>query len=244
MCRGWPSRLILLGEVAADRSASGGRIARSPRSSRPRAGSPGGAKRWWPTPVGVPSREAFPTRWLASGRGGDRGDGDRRCLALPASACLSRPGAATGWQRRRSSAFAVVVGQVYTTGLWTGLLVLVYRSRPDLDTADPGGEPAQLPQGPRRVRAGRADPARLRRPSLLLVALQLWQVLRLSGGADVLVVLPVRGRSGRTPRRVRWPPGGHGREPPPQGRRRPIGMTTGTGRPASSMSTATIPPSW
>jgi hypothetical protein len=31
----------------------------------------------------------------------------------------------------------VVLGQIYATGLWTGLLVLVYRSRPDLDTGDP-----------------------------------------------------------------------------------------------------------
>jgi uncharacterized membrane protein len=40
-------------------------------------------------------------------------------------------------QTSPASAFAVVVGQLYVTGLWTGLLVLVYRSRPDLDTADP-----------------------------------------------------------------------------------------------------------
>jgi uncharacterized membrane protein len=33
--------------------------------------------------------------------------------------------------------YGVVVAQLWVTGLWTGLLLAVYRSRPELDTADP-----------------------------------------------------------------------------------------------------------
>ena len=35
------------------------------------------------------------------------------------------------------SAFGIVVGQLYVTLLWTGLMVLVYRSRPDIEATDP-----------------------------------------------------------------------------------------------------------
>ena len=107
---------------------------------------------------------------------------------------------------------------MYATGLWTGLLVLVYRSRPDLDTADPA---ASLLGYRKALGAfGRAGLILLAcvDASLLLVALQLWQVLHLSGGANVLVVLPGRGRPGRPSSSLWWPPGGHGRDPPPQGR--------------------------
>ena len=83
------------------------------------------------------------------------------------------------------SAFAVVVGQVYATGLWTALLVLVYRSRPDLDTADPA---ASLRSYRKALgvfaRAGLVLLACVDL-SLLLAALQLWQILRLSGSGNV-----------------------------------------------------------
>jgi uncharacterized membrane protein len=88
------------------------------------------------------------------------------------------------------SAFAVVVGQIYATGLWTALLLLVYRSRPDLDTADPT---ASLRSYRKALgvfaRAGLVLLACVDL-SLLLGALQLWQIFRLSGGGDVLVGVP------------------------------------------------------
>jgi uncharacterized membrane protein len=88
------------------------------------------------------------------------------------------------------SAFAVVVGQIYATGLWTALLVLVYRSRPDLDTADPG---ASLRR--HRTALGVFAPAGLILLacvdlSLLLVALRLWQIFGLPGDSNVLVLAP------------------------------------------------------
>ncbi len=133
--------------------------------------------------------ERFPDRMAGAGGGGDRGHRNRRCRALPVSAGLSQPG---GHRVVTSpvSAFAVVAGQVYATGLWTAMLVLVYRSRPDLDTADPA---ASL----RRHRAALGVFARAGLIllagvdlSLLLVALGLWQILRLSGAGNVLVLAP------------------------------------------------------
>lgn len=88
------------------------------------------------------------------------------------------------------SAFAVVFAQAYVTAVWSGLLALVYRSRPDLDTADPA---ASL-RGYRRALGvfGRAGLVLLACVdlSLLLYALQFWQVLHLSGDGNVLVLVP------------------------------------------------------
>jgi uncharacterized membrane protein len=88
------------------------------------------------------------------------------------------------------SAFAVVAGQIYVTGVWTGLLLLVYRSRPDLDTADPA---ASL-RGYRQALSGFARAALILLAcvdlSLLLDGLRRWQVYRLTGYGTGLVLLP------------------------------------------------------
>ena len=80
--------------------------------------------------------EAFPAHWLLPAVAVIAATvivGVLRYPHLPAYLTLSDHRVATS----PASAFAVVVRQLYATGLWTGLLVLVYRSRPDLDTADP-----------------------------------------------------------------------------------------------------------
>lgn len=86
--------------------------------------------------------------------------------------------------------FGVVVAQLYVTGLWSGLLALVYRSRPDLDT----GDPAASLRSYRRALGmfGRAGLVLLACVdlTLLLAALQLWQVVRWSGAEVLLVVAP------------------------------------------------------
>jgi uncharacterized membrane protein len=185
----WPSRLILVIEVAADlgcfwwahqqiakvKSAEGwfaGRrqtvVADTSWRSEPESFPAG-----WLLPavavivatvvVGVLRYPHLPT-YLTRG--------DQRVVTSPASA------------------FAVVVGQLYVTGLWTGLLVLVYRSRPDLDTADPA---ASLRSYRKALGAfGRAGLILLAcvDASVLLFALQLWRVLHLSGDANLLVGLP------------------------------------------------------
>ena len=88
------------------------------------------------------------------------------------------------------SAFGIVVGQLYVTLLWTGLMVLVYRSRPDIEATDPAAST-------RRYRRFLAACTRavltllaLVNLSLLLAALRTWQVYRVSGFGSALPVLP------------------------------------------------------
>lgn len=86
--------------------------------------------------------------------------------------------------------FGVVVAQLYVTGLWSGLLALVYRSRPDLDTADPA---ASLRSYRKALGTfGRAGLVLLAciDLTLLLAALQHWQVVRWSGAEVLFVVAP------------------------------------------------------
>jgi uncharacterized membrane protein len=185
----WPSRLVLLGEVSADavcfwwahrqiakvKSAEGWFAGRRQTVVADTS--------WRSQP------EAFPARWLLPAVAVIVATvfvGVLRYPHLPAYLTRGDHRVATS----PLSAFAVVVAQVYTTGLWAGLLVLVYRSRPDLDTADPAASLRSY-----RKALGAFERAGLIllacvNASILLVALQLWQVLHLSGGANVLVVLP------------------------------------------------------
>ena len=85
------------------------------------------------------------------------------------------------------SAFAPLIGQLCVTGLWTVLLTLAYRFRPELDTGDPAAS----------LRGYRQALALIGRAGLILVAcidlslalgaLRRWQIADLPGG---LVILP------------------------------------------------------
>ena len=88
------------------------------------------------------------------------------------------------------SVFAIVAAQLYVTVLWTGLMLIVYRSRPDIEAADAAGST-------RRYRRFLAACTRavltllaLVDVTLLLVALRNWQVYQLSGIGSALPVLP------------------------------------------------------
>jgi len=88
-----------------------------------------------------------------------------------------------------ASAFVSVIGQAFVTGLWTGVLVLVYRARPDLDAADPRASAARY-----RAFLGWAAKTMLSVVAcvdltLLLSALREWQVLRVPAGVLLLPVL-------------------------------------------------------
>jgi uncharacterized membrane protein len=186
----WPSRLILIVEVAADLGCfwwAHQQIAKVKSAEDWFAGRRQTvvADTSWRT-----EPEAFPARWLLPA-----------VLVIVATVIVGvlryphLPAYLTRGDHRvatsPASAFAVVVGQLYVTGLWTGLLVLVYRSRPDLDTADPA---ASLCSYRKALRAfGRAGLILLAcvDASVLLFALKVWQVLHLSGGASPLVALPV-----------------------------------------------------
>ncbi len=185
----WPSRLIAVLEVAADlgcfwwahqqiakvKSAEGWFVGRRQVVVAD--------TRWRSEP------EAFPARWLLPAVAVFLATvtvGVVRYPHLPAYLTRGDHRVATS----PASAFAVVAGQLCVTGLWTGLLMPVYRSRPGLGTADPA---ASL----RRYRAalgvfGRAGLVLLAcvDASVLLFALGLWQVLHLSGRANLLVAVP------------------------------------------------------
>jgi hypothetical protein len=85
---------------------------------------------------------------------------------------------------------ALAVGQSYVTALWTGLLLIVYRSRPDIESADAASST-------RRYRTYLAALTRavltliaLVNLTLLLAVLRAWQVYRLSGITSALPLLP------------------------------------------------------
>ena len=88
------------------------------------------------------------------------------------------------------SAFAIVVGQLYVTVLWTGLMVLVYRSRPDIEAADPAASTRRYRRFLTACTRAVLTLLALVNLSLLLAALRNWQVYRLSGLGSALPVLP------------------------------------------------------
>jgi uncharacterized membrane protein len=85
-----------------------------------------------------------------------------------------------------ASAFATLIGQLFVTGLWTVLLALVHRSRPDLDT----GDPAASLRGYRQalVLIGRAGLTLVAciDLTLALTALRRWQIADLPMGLALL----------------------------------------------------------
>lgn len=95
------------------------------------------------------------------------------------------------WVRKSAwGAFSKVAGQLWVTSLWTGLLLIIYRSRPDTDASE-GADST------RRYRIFLATYSRallalvtLVNVGLLLAALRDWQVYRLSGIGAALPVLP------------------------------------------------------
>jgi uncharacterized membrane protein len=89
------------------------------------------------------------------------------------------------------SMFAIVAAQLYVTVLWTGLLLIVYRSRPDVEADDPAGSTRRYRRLLTTLTKAVLTLLALVDLSLLLAALRSWQVYRLSGPDTVLPVLPV-----------------------------------------------------
>ena len=190
----WLSRIILLLELAADAGCV--------RLARRKIIAAKTSENWFAgvrrTVVADTSwrtqPQRFPVRWLIPAIGviaATAVTGVFRYPYLPARLAdgLTRLG---GQPVTRSpfSAFSLVIAQLYVTGMWTGLLVLVYRSRPDIDAADPA---ASLPRYRRLLdRFARAALMMLALVDLtfLLAALQRWQLYRLHGPGVILLFLP------------------------------------------------------
>lgn len=87
-----------------------------------------------------------------------------------------------------ASAFATLIGQLFVTALWTVLLALTYRSRPDLDTGDPAASLRRYRQALALIgRAGLILVACIDL-TLALKALRRWQIADLPTGLEILPV--------------------------------------------------------
>jgi uncharacterized membrane protein len=88
------------------------------------------------------------------------------------------------------SVFGMVIGQLYVTALWTGLMLLVYRSRPDIEAADPAASTRRYRRFLTACTRAVLTLLALVDLTLLLAALRNWQVYRLSGLGSALPLLP------------------------------------------------------
>jgi uncharacterized membrane protein len=137
--------------------------------------------------------EPYPVRWLipaATVIAGTAIIGIARYRHLPAHLALGL-GVTGGHPVLKSpvAAFAIVIGQLYVTGVWSGLLVLVYHSRPDIDTAAPAASLRQYRKLLTTYTRAALTMLALIDVTLLLAALQQWRVYQLSGSAGAAVLL-------------------------------------------------------
>jgi uncharacterized membrane protein len=131
----------------------------------------------------------FPVRWLVPALvvvAATAAVGALRSPGLPAQILTG-----SGHRVPKSAVSALVVaGQLYVTALPSGLLLIVYRSRPDIESADPVASTLRYRRFLAAYTRALLTLVALLDTSLLLVALRVWQVYRLSGIGRVLPVLP------------------------------------------------------
>jgi uncharacterized membrane protein len=89
------------------------------------------------------------------------------------------------------SVFAVVTVQIYLTGVWTALLMSVYRSRPDIDASCPVASTRRYRRFLSAISRALLTLTALADLSMLLGALRRWQVYRPAGIGTILPLLPV-----------------------------------------------------
>ena len=135
----------------------------------------------------------FPVRWLIPALAvvaATATAGALRYPDLPAHIAIGLGGPA---HRPKSvvSAFPMVGGQLYVTTLWTGLILIIYRSRPDIEAADPAASTLRYRRFLAAFTRALLTLIALVDAGLLLVALRDWQLIRLPGpGSAALAVLP------------------------------------------------------
>lgn len=131
----------------------------------------------------------FPVRWLVPAlavMAATAAVGALRYPGLPASMVTG------SGHRVPKSAFGVllVAAQLYFTAVYSGLMLIVYRSRPDIDAADPAASALRYRRFLAVITRALLTMAALADLGLLLFALRDWQVYRLSGIGRALPVLP------------------------------------------------------
>ncbi len=84
----------------------------------------------------------------------------------------------------------VVAGQLYFTAVYSGLMLIIHRSRPDIEAADPAASTLRYRRFLTAFTRALLTMAALADLGLLLIALPDWQVYRLSGIGRALPVLP------------------------------------------------------
>jgi uncharacterized membrane protein len=84
----------------------------------------------------------------------------------------------------------IVAGQLYFTTVYSGLMLIIHRSRPDIEAADPAASTLRYRRFLAAITRALLTLAALADASLLLIALPDWQVYRLSGIGRALPVLP------------------------------------------------------
>jgi uncharacterized membrane protein len=84
----------------------------------------------------------------------------------------------------------VMAGQVYFTTVYSGLMLIIHRSRPDIEAADPAASALRYRRFLAVFTRALLTMAALANLGLLLIALPDWQVYRLSGIGRALPVLP------------------------------------------------------
>jgi uncharacterized membrane protein len=84
----------------------------------------------------------------------------------------------------------IVAGQLYFTAVYSGVMLIVHRSRPDIEAADPAASTLRYRRFLAAFTRALLTMAALADTSLLLIALPDWQVYRLSGIGRALPVLP------------------------------------------------------
>jgi uncharacterized membrane protein len=131
----------------------------------------------------------FPVRWLLPALA---------VIAVTAAVgALRYPGLpahiATGSGHRvpKSAFLALVVAfQLYVTVPWTGLMLIIYRSRPDIEAADPAVSTLRYRRFLAATTRAVLTLLALVDISLLLIALRSWQVYQLPGIGQALPALP------------------------------------------------------
>ncbi len=185
----WLSRIILLLELAAGLGCF--RVARRKIAAVKSAGDWfAGLRQTVVTDTGWrtdPPR--FPVRWLIPALAVIAGTAAVAALRYPGLPAHVVTG--SGHRVPKSAVSVLVVaGQLYVTALCSGLMLIVYRSRPDIEAADPAASALRYRRFLAAMTRALLTMAALIDASLLLIALPDWQVYRLSGIGRALPVLP------------------------------------------------------